>query len=220
VTLDELKDHLRAAGLTPICVRNQPPRDEGRLMLVGGLPAYHETARAVSVKTVIIYSRVFEESDFVHLPGHNDDDTGEFGEVDAEPVDLRTANEALNKFKRFIGLTAAFHLSMPLESDYLDVLLEEDWWLQFLGERSLTTDEWERTREQKVAVKEADEEARNESLIARLHGLANDSRFARLPTQKAMLQYALRQIPELESIDQSDLKIEIQEIKAKIDAAS
>jgi hypothetical protein len=219
VTLDELKDHLRAAGLTPICVQNQPPRDEGRLMLVGGLPAYLETARAVGAKTVIIYSRVFEEDCFLHLPGHNDEDREEFGEVDAEPVNLCLANKALNKFKQFIGLTAVFHLSIPMQSDYLDVLLEEDWWLQFLGERSQTTDEWERAREQKVAAREADEEARNESLIVRLHELANDPRFARLPTQKAMLQYALREIPDLESIDQSDLKSEIQELKARIDAA-
>ena len=54
--------------------------------------------------------------------------------------------------------------------------------------------------------------------MERLHGLVDDPKFARMPTQKAMMQYALRKLPELKDFDSADLKNEIQIIKAKIDA--
>jgi hypothetical protein len=56
------------------------------------------------------------------------------------------------------------------------------------------------------------------AMLAKLRGLVDDKKFACLPTQKAMLQYAIRKFPELQDLNPADLKLEIQELKARIDA--
>lgn len=220
MTLDELKEHLRAAGLTPICVANPPPQNADRLRVVGGLAEYLEAVQAVGAKSVIIYSRMFAEDDFLHFADEADNDFEKEGEQDAEPVDLSAVNEQLRKYREFIGRPAMFCLSTYMQSDYLDLVIEEPWWREFMDSRLQVTDALDEALEETVAAQQAQEEAEVEGLLARLHELASDPKFMNLPTQKAMLQYALRQIPALDSIDQSDLRSEIQEIKAKIDAAT
>lgn len=218
MTLDELKKRINEAGLTPICVTNDPPDDDRRLVIDGGLTEYLEAARAVGATTLVVYLRAFDEKYFLHDIDASDTDAEEDDESDVETIDLCTINRALSKYKEFVGQHAMFRLSLHTRSDYLDLVIEEHWWRAFLEERSRTTDDLDNDRDQKVAAKRADEDAAVDGLIARLHKLVDDAKFAKLPTQKAMLQYALRQIPELESLDAAYLKSEIQEVKAKIDA--
>ena len=218
MTLDEIKERLRAAGVIPIGVSNEPPRDSDRLMVTGGLSEFVEAAQAVGAKVVVVYSQTFVEDYFLYDPddGHDESDRDE--EEGGDLVDLCVANKDLRRFKEFIGRTALIRLSIHIQSDHLDLAIEEPWWREFLEARSRITDELDDAMEQRVASEKAQEEAEVDGLIARLHKFADDARFAKLPTQKAMLQYALRHIPELDSIDPSNLKSEIQEIKAKIDA--
>ena len=133
-------------------------------------------------------------------------------------MDLFAGNKELRRFKEYVGRSAVIRLSVQMQSDYLDLVIEESWWREFLDLRTQITDKLDSERELERAAETAQEDAEIDGLLARLRELADDAKFAKLPTQKAMLQYALRQIPELESIDLSDLRSEIQEIKAKIDA--
>jgi hypothetical protein len=65
-------------------------------------------------------------------------------------------------------------------------------------------------------------------MSAILHGLTDFSTFnwygwtgagqSRLPTQRAMRAYAIEEFPDLETLDEGDLKLEIQNLKARIDA--
>jgi len=218
MTLDELKERLKEAGITPICVTNDPPDGDGRLLIDGGLKEYLETARAIGATTLVVYARTFDEEYFLRDIGDRETETEEDDEKVAETIDLCTINRTLSKYKEYVGQHAMFRLSIHMRSDYLDLVIEEHWWRAFLEERSRTTDELDNDRDQKVAAERAQEEAAVDGLIARLHKLVDDVKFAKLPTQRAMLQYALRVIPELESLDAAYLKSEIQEVKAKIDA--
>jgi hypothetical protein len=218
MTLDDIKAHLRSAGVIPICVSNEPPNDGDRLTIIGGLPEYVEAVLAVGAKVVVVYFQTFVEDYFLHDPDDEHRESDENEEVDEDLIDLRVANKELRRFKEYVDQTALIRLSFQMQSDYLDLVIEEPWWREFLELRSRITDELNDARKQRIAAEEAREEAEVDGLIAQLHKLADDARFAKLPTQKSMLQYALRQIPELDSIDPGALKSEIQEMKAKIDA--
>ena len=64
----------------------------------------------------------------------------------------------------------------------------------------------------------AEEIAKLEGAVKKLHSLAADPQFARLPTQRAMRAYAIDKIPELENLDEAELKREIQDLTALIQA--
>ncbi len=155
------------------------------------------------------------------MPDQNESDveSADTDEEDHEVVDLSVGNKGLRRFKEYVGRSAVIRLSVQMQSEYLDLVVEEPWWREFFDLRTQITDKLDNERELERAAEMAQEDAEVDGLLARLRELADDARFAKLPTQKAMLQYALRQIPELESIDLSDLRSEIQEIKAKFDAA-
>ena len=88
------------------------------------------------------------------------------------------------KYKEFIGLPAALHLSTHTRSDYLDLALEENWWREFMDERSRTTDDLEHVRDVKIAAERVQEEAEIAGLIVRLHKLADDPKFANAGFQR------------------------------------
>ena len=67
-----------------------------------------------------------------------------------------------------------------------------------------------------LAATHEEEEEKVVALLASLHELIKDSQFVRLPTQNAMLAYALDNIAALDSVDRATLKDEIPEIHAKI----
>lgn len=163
MTLAELKESLSSAGFTPLCVVNEPAQDDDRLKIDGGLSEYLEALRAVGAKTILVYSLVFGEDYFLYIPNAVDNDSEEVGETDGDPIDLRVANGALNKYKQFVGQTAMFRLSTQVQADYLDLVIEQRRWREFLTERNQTTDELDDAREQRLAAENARAEAKRTS---------------------------------------------------------
>ena len=62
------------------------------------------------------------------------------------------------------------------------------------------------------------QEERDRKALAALPRLLDDSRFVRLPTQRAMIAYAQNKIPELNDVDEYALKNEIRNLNAQIKA--
>jgi len=129
-------------------------------------------------------------------------------------MNSRSRGKGLRRFKEYVGRSPVIRLSVHMQSDCLDLVIEEPWWREFLDLGTQITDKLDDVRKQERAAEIAQEKAEVDGLLGRLRELADDEKFAELPTQKAM-----HQIPELKSIDLSDLRSEIQEIKARIDAA-
>ena len=76
--------------------------------------------------------------------------------------------------------------------------------------------------EDELLAKEEEQQAevmqRLEDAVKQLRTLISDKHFSGLSTQRAMKAYAIDKIPELEELDDARLKVEIQNIAAKIEA--
>jgi hypothetical protein len=212
MTLTELQSHLKSAGLVPVLVENSPPEEHHkRLMFAGTLQEYVEAVKAFQLRAVIVYSENIEESDF-EAEADDDDDVLE------APVNLCVINRSLAQYEKRIGETGLLWLSVSLGDEHLDLAMHEPWWVEFLSMRDEAVQQLSLEGERRRAALDSSKRIEAAELIADLHALADDLRFAKLPTQKAMLQYALRAVPKLKGLKQELLKVEIQELKAKIDA--
>jgi hypothetical protein len=212
MTLIELQSQLRSAGLLPILVDNEPPEEHrNRLMFAGTFPDYVEAVKALQVRAVFVYSEMLEESDFqTEVDGD--------GEAPEATIDLRTSNKDLARFSERVGQAGLLWLSISMGDEHLDLALEAPWWIEFLEMRDEAIEQISLEDERRQSAERSSRRAETAELMEGLHALAEDAKFTKLPTQKAMLQYALRAIPKLKSLEQDQLKMEIQELKARIDA--
>jgi hypothetical protein len=226
LALKEFIDQLASAGLFPIQIEATVSRGEsdGRVF-VGGLDEFIKAAKVLKSDVVFVSRWVLEVDDFKYDPSEVEDadQVGE-EEDDAEntsddrQIDLAAVLPALEKFKQHIGESCAYKFSLLLPPDGLDLFIEEPWWSEFLD---LHEDAVARVEEDLESITERQREerdAKNEVFLGRLRELVHDTDFVRLPTQKAMLAYALDKMPELEAIDLTTLQAEIQNLNAKIAA--
>jgi hypothetical protein len=182
---------------------------------------YLEVAKALEARAVILYSEALEESDFLANSAADDDDddgNGSDTEEDEMFIDLCVVEAKLSRFKDRLGQHGLFCVSIALKDEHLDLALEEPWWREFLDLRDDTVGRLVKDLQERSEAARSRAEDETKSILARLHALVEDGRFVCLPTQKAMLHYALRKFPELKHLSHADLKAEIQELKARIDA--
>ena len=218
MTLSELQSRLKAAGLVPILVTNATPDDERkRLLFSGSLGEYLEAAKALEARAVVVYSETLEEDDFLVESGAGEDADSD-ADSDAALVNLCDVDSKLLRFKDRIGEHGVFVLSIVVQDEHLDLGLEEPWWREFVDLRDEVMDRVANEQEERMEAARSRVEVAARAMLSKLHGLVDDKKFACLPTQKAMLQYALRKFPELQDLNPADLKTEIQELKARIDA--
>ena len=121
-------------------------------------------------------------------------------------------------FSPYIGKVGLFRFSAILTGLRLDYEIEEDWWTKYTKtyDRAISMAQEGSAR----AAKEQTEAnaAMQNALIEKLQALSSNKEFRELPTQKAMLAYALDEIDGLNSIDPYKLKMVIQDMVAKIQA--
>jgi hypothetical protein len=213
--LKALKEKLLASKLHPVHVADSVA-DEGARghRFIGSLEEYLEAMRAIAAPVVFIRTESFDEGDFFHWP------EGEDGLPDdeSESVDLRSVEPALRAFEKHLGVTAMYKLSATLTADSLDFIVSEPWWIEFCKVRATATDQFDGDLAASEAKSRADRLARDRQAWTALGGLIKDLHFARLPTQKAMIAYAIDHIPELQAVDEFALQAEIQNLNAKIKA--
>ncbi len=220
--LDPLITKLTAAGFFPIRVEGNVllKEDSGGRVFIGDLDEFIAAAKALKVDVIFVMSRALEEGDFNYSSNVIEDDNEEdaYEDVDEEPIHLPSVVPALSKFEQYIGQDCAYKLSTPMANDTLDFYTQEPWWLEFVDLFKEAIAKVEQDKEVAQELQRAEREAEQDKMLKRLRQLINDSDFVRLPTQKAMLAYALDKIPELEMIDSLTLQGEIQTVNAKIAA--
>lgn len=213
--IESLREKLRAAKLYPVQVEGSPVDENSRgHRFIGSLEEYLDAMRAIAAPAVFIRTEAFDDLHFFHSPESQDDQPDD----DSELIDLRSIATGLRTFERHIGAIAMFRLSATLTTDSLDFVINEPWWIDFLKLRETATDQVDGDLAAAEAKSKADQQSRDRNALAALNGLISDPNFAHLPTQKAMIAYAVDQIPELESVDETALKVEIQNLHAKIKA--
>ncbi len=210
--LETLKERLRAAKLHPVYVKGGPGGEGYRF--IGSLDEYFEAVQAFRTPVILIWTETFDELDFFHSPGNEN----ELSDGDADLIDLRSIAPALREFKKHVGSIAMYKLSAALTNGSLDFFINEAWWDAFLELRETATDQVDGDLAASEAKSKADQEEKNRDALTALAALIRDPHFARLPTQKAMMAYAVDRIPELQTIDEYVLRAEIQNLHAKIKA--
>lgn len=212
--LAQLKDELRAAKLHPVHVEGSPLEDRLRdFTFIGDLPEYVEAVHALGTSVVLVFTEVLNEHRFHYAPRENSPPPD-----DAGSVDLCAIKPGLSKFKNKIGETAMFKLSAAMAGGNLSYYINEKWWLDFMKLWEDATDQVELEYATTQARIQSDREAKNRNVLKALADLIHEEEFVTLPTQRAMIAYALDKVPGLTAVDEIALKAEIQTLHAKIKA--
>lgn len=181
---------------------------------IGNLEEYFEAVRVLGASAVFIFTETLEIENFQY---ELEIDNKDF-ESDADKIDLCKFNPMLDKYKEHIGQVGIFKLSIPVPEAHISFYINEDWWIEFIKLWSETTDRIDENHEAVHAQQRAAQELQEKQILKSLSDLLRDEDFVRLPTQRSMIEYAKEKIPGSETIDAITLKIEIQNLHAKIKA--
>ena len=211
--LEDLVSELQSVRLYPIQVESCPDGDDF-LSFVGTLGQYLSAAKAIG-STVTFISTMPLTSEHFLLESEEQGNEG-VRERDEKSIDLRIVSPSLSQFDKKIGVVGYFQLWSPMPPNGLAYAVIEDWWQDFIELRKKAIEIVKNRNEAAQAALDAADEEQEQLALKKLHALINDKDFVRLPTQRAMRQYAVEKVPELETLDESDLKRALQDVNAKI----
>lgn len=175
---------------------------------------YLEAVKSLRSDVIFISAIRITEEHFLYL----DDDDEDEDDADADIIDLCSVVPELNKLKKRIGEDGHFDLSVSITSGNLSFSIHEEWMEHLVELLNKARDLVNENRDSELALIREEEIAKSKEVLKKLHGLISDKDFVRLPTQRAMQEYAIDKFPELEDVADHDLKLEIQSLKAKIQA--
>jgi hypothetical protein len=216
MNLSELKEKIRAVKFHPIPVEDDMNEVRG-LKFIGSLEEYFEAINALGKNTIFVTIQEVDEDDFQYdlKERSYDEEDGEF-QHEVEEINLCLINPAFEKFKEKIGQICIFKLFSSMSEDSLTFYIETDWWAEYL---SLYAAAIETIINDKGAAQEkikAAQKEKNKELVKALRELRHDKDFSNLKTQRAMSAYAKEKIPELENLEPSLLRQEIQALYDKL----
>lgn len=207
--IKELKQKLKSTELHPIHVEGSPlDRDMKGNDFIGSLDEYFEAVHALGIKAVFIYTETLDDERFEYMLDNEDE----------EVIDLAKFSPPLKSYKKHIGHVGMFKLSTPATEFKINFYISEDWWLEFINLWTEVTDRLEDDQEAAHEQLREEQKEKEKQLLKKLGNLIRDENFVRLPTQRAMLEYAKERIPELDTLNAITLKSEIQNLNAKIKA--
>lgn len=185
-------------------------------MFKGSLEDYLSAVQALKSPVVFICEFHLTEEDFIY----EDEDEDEYDDfhVGAEEIDLRKVEPKLRSYSSKINETGWFQLASPMSNGSLTFSIKEEWWHEVY---ELLDETKESVKERRSAAKDefrVNEERRKVATLKKLQNLIGDVDFQKLKTQKAMREYALDKYPELVEWDGLELKEEIQNLAARIEA--
>jgi len=210
MTLTELLSKLKDENVFTVRVESIPDNGD-ELVFIGDLREFIDAAKAMQSPVVLVSTISLSEDHFYW-------DSSDLEQGMDGRVDLRKYLPELENFNNRIGLDGHFDLCTTGPNRTLKLSIVESWMANFAELYSLAVELHERSSQDKQAQEDASENERKQHLLRNLRGLITDGDFVRLPTQRAMLAYALDDFPELATLEGSILKVEIQNLKAQIDA--
>lgn len=213
MNLEALKEKLKTKNIYPIQVEERISEINSN-SFIGSIDDYIEAAHVLGASAVFIFTETLELEDFEY---ELEIDNGRL-EIETEEVDLCKINNIIDNYKEYIGQAGVLKLLVRTPQCNLRFSIKEDWWLEFINIREETIDRVSEHQEAARAKQRATQEAKEKKIIKSIGNLISDEDFVRLPTQRAMSEYAKEKIPDLDTIDALTLKREIQNINAKIKA--
>lgn len=243
MTLDELSKRLAVQGIH--LIRVESLLDEECLSFVGTMDEYVGAVKALGSKVVFVCVSGISEEDFNyatlgdsfshHLspaaswpfptPGRDfqGDSPLDSDDVGEEEIDLCSINPELTKYRKKIGDAGRFNFLCADTQYKLIFSIVEKWMEEFEELRSNAETLLDEKRDARRAqmseersIAQAEVGAKKRAAKHKLGELVSDKKFVKLRTQREMLIYAKKKIPELATFDEADLKREIGNIKATI----
>jgi hypothetical protein len=214
---EELRQKLKDAGVLVVRVEGSvSDEDVEGFTASGSIEDYIEALKALRARVVYVLTESLEEDDFRYQLA--DSESGSDGELqeDGEGLDLCTIEPALQSFRSRIGQMGAYRLCAQMPSHQLNFFIWEAWYEEFLDRMNEAAQSVDEQRDAVDADIDAQEKSKARKLLESLNELIHDSTFVRLPTQKAMLAYALEHITGLEDLDRHMVKEAIQDVRAKM----
>lgn len=233
MTLPELSKLISSKSMLLIRVETLT-NHRSDLTFVGTLDEYVEAIKTLGGAAIFVSTICVTEDRFTYSPNRMENPIGmwpfptttqdeeiETENEEIEEYDLCSVAPELARYKEKIGADGYFELS----ACNLTYSIYEQWMQEMeilrIDAQELIDQEIEEEEEARLAVQEeaqAEEIAKLETAVKKLHALVSDRNFSRLPTQLAMRAYAIDKIPELDNLDDSELKREIQTVAAQIQA--
>jgi len=212
--INELKSKFHAAGVLLVQAEPFPDAEEsGSLCVSGSLDEYLAAVKALGIAVVFVSLEKLDDQDFQYSKYEDD-----FLEPDIDIQDLRAVNPELHFFKKYVGEIGRFDFFAPVLPKGVMFVLEQEWYGRFLQSRQSAVETIEERSADELEALDQELDQRHYELVAQLEQLVSDEKFTRLPTPKAMLDYAREKIPELDDLEPSELRNAIAELKARIDA--
>lgn len=229
MTIIELARIFASKDILLIQTENLPDQRDD-LIFIGTLDAYLEAIKVLGGRAIFVSTIGIVEEDFTYIPRQAGRATnwpfpipsdGTELEEEIYEYDLCSVTPELESLKSRIGEDGYFELL----ACNLRYSIEEEWMQIFdtLHTEAQELVDAELLLEEEVRLAEEEEEQSGEVALLEvalqsLRDLISDKDFVRLPTQRAMRAYALDKIPELENLDEAQLKREIQDIGAIVQA--
>jgi len=216
--LDELLNKLESEGFFLIRVEgNALQSKEGELVFIGSLEDFLKASKALKAEAVFVINTMLHEDDFKYeADDEYDEDNNLSG--DNQSVYLPSVMPALNKFKKYVGQDCAYKLFVTTGNNILAFFIRESWWDDFAQKYMEAISKWEETQQALRYSERVKLKAKQKEILDQVDSLINDAAFSKLPTQKAMIAYAIDKLPKLEEVDETDLQMKISNINARLQA--
>jgi hypothetical protein len=189
------------------------------LHVIGDFAKFSSAVTSLRIPAVFFSLDKLDASAFAYSPD-SDDSSTEFDQNDVEEEaseqDLCAVDSELRGFKQYIGSIGRILMFAPTEHMQLTYVIEKPWFSEFWECRKAAVSLINQRDQDSQATLIEEEDKQLSEVTARLDDLLNDNKFARLPTQKAMLAYAKLHISGLDEVDEGYLKEAISNLRAKI----
>lgn len=230
MTLIELSKLMSSKDLHQIQIEAFSQRRED-LVFIGSLYEYLDAVKILGGRAIFVSTISMSDEHLIYTPKQTSSSVTNwpfpthFHEADEDSeiyeYDLCSVKPELEEYKKRIGENGYFELSgcnltysiyEPWMQE-MEVLRAE---AQEIIDEEILGEEGERLALQEE--QDAEEQVKLDEAVKKLKALISDRNFVRLSTQMAMRAYAIDKIPELENLDEAELKREIQNLGAKIQA--
>lgn len=215
MTLQELKNKLREDGFHVIHVEDDVDEESANgLSFCGEFEEYLDSLKVLEKKIIFLATQELEEDSFEYADRRRSYDNDD--ELESEPIDLCLVNHDLERLKSHIGEIGRYKLFSSMSEDSLNFYINEDWWLEYI---EIWIDAVTEYKEKRIEMLQRMQEAQREKekeVLKSVRQLAKDHAFCSLKTQRAMTTYATENVQDVESLDPSVLRKEIQTLYDKI----
>jgi hypothetical protein len=217
MTLQELKEKLRNAGFHVIHVEDDVDEDNANgLSFCGEFEEYLDSLKALDKKVVFLATHELEEEGFQYADKRRSYSNDDESDAEAEVIDLCLVNSDLAGLKSHIEEIGVYKLFTAMSEDSLNFYFYEDWWLEYIEIWVDVVNDFKAKRIEMLQRMEESKKEKEKEILKSVRQLAKDNSFCGLKTQRAMITYATENIQDVESLDPSILRKEIQILYDKV----